>query len=148
MEDVIFFFGFLILAAFLFAMTEIQIEGKFGWAAKLPTWRFKIKSTFFFFNREITGYHTFIFALILLLPHFAFLFIPWSLRAEFFILSFYILLNPLEDFLWFIFNPGYGLRKFNKEHIKWHNYWFLYLPIDYWILIPLGIILYVVATIL
>lgn len=129
-------------------MAEIQIEGKYGWAAKLPTWRFKISSTFFFLNREITGYHTFIFALIFLLPHFAFLFIPWSLGAELYILAFYVLLNPTEDLLWFVLNPEFGIKKFSKQHIKWHKYWFLNLPIDYWVSIPLGIVLYTLAMIL
>jgi len=148
MEMAFFFFGFLMLSAVLFSMAEIQIEGKYGWAAKLPTWRFKISSAFFFINREITGYHTFIFALVFLLPHFTFLFMNWNLKAEIYIIAFYVLLNPLEDLLWFVFNPQYGVKKFNKEHIKWHNYWLFGLPFDYWLMVPLGIVLYTIATVI
>lgn len=145
MENQILFFVILFLAAVIFALAEIQIEGKHGWAAKLPTWRYTINTRLTFFNREITGYHTFIFALVFLLPHFAFVLTPWTLGGELYILAFYILLNPTEDFLWFVLNPNYRLNKFTKEHVKWHKYWFLNLPFDYWITIPTGIVLFTLA---
>lgn len=147
MENQILFFIFLFLAAILFALAEIQIEGPNGWASKLPTWRYKINTRLAFINREITGYHTFIFALMFLLPHFIFVFVPWSIHRELYIISFYILLNPLEDFLWFALNPNYRLTRFRKEYVLWHKYWFMHLPADYWITIPLGIVLFSIASI-
>ncbi|MCU0605802.1 MAG: hypothetical protein MUC33_24470 [Desulfobacterales bacterium] len=39
------FIGFLTLAAWLFALLEIQIEGRHGWAQNLPTWRIENKWT-------------------------------------------------------------------------------------------------------
>ena len=47
------------------------------------------------------------------------------------------------DFLWFAFNPAFGLRKFRKEHIWWHaGSWWIFMPKLYWLLLPAGVILY------
>jgi hypothetical protein len=37
----------------------------------------------------------------------------------------------LEDFLWFVLNPAYGLAKFNRLSIPWHPHWLLGVPVDY-----------------
>jgi hypothetical protein len=37
-----------------------------------------------------------------------------------------------EDFLWFVMNPAFGVRKFRPAFIPWHKRWFLGLPVDYW----------------
>jgi hypothetical protein len=57
--------------------------------------------------------------------------------------SFYFYFWVAEDFLWFAFNPVFGLRKFRKEHIWWHaGSWWIFMPKLYWILLPAGTILY------
>lgn len=145
------FVVFLLVTATFMALMEIQIEGKYGWAEKLPTWRIYNKGTglsklFYDPSQPLTGYHTYLGLLLFTLIHLVFLFIPWTFRLEILILGYYVLLTTIEDFLWILFNPHYGLKKFNKESIKWQTNWFLGLPLPYWPKVPLGIILYLFGT--
>ena len=49
----------------------------------------------------------------------------------------------IEDFLWFVLNPHYGLRKFKPQFIWWHAHsWLWIMPRDYVIYSPIGILLY------
>jgi hypothetical protein len=137
----------LLLSSTFFALLEIQIEGKDGWAGKLPTWRKeeKPKGIFKFIkdpNQPQTGYHTYLWLFIFTMCHFVFVFIKWNLRNEILVISFYSLQNVVEDFLWFVFNPAFGIKKFKKELIPWHTYWFLGIPRNYWFQLPFGIFLY------
>lgn len=146
------FIIFLFLTSSLFALLEIQIEGKDGWAANLPTWKISKKlngifKTFIDPDKPITGYHTYLWIFLLLLVHFPFLITSWSIQKEYFILSYYWLMLSLEDFLWFVYNPSYGIKKFSSKYIKWHTVWLLGLPIQYWIKFPLGILLYYLAIV-
>ncbi|QQS39116.1 hypothetical protein IPM62_00675 [Candidatus Woesebacteria bacterium] len=122
------------ISSFL-ALLEIQIEGKDGWAKNLSTWRLHPKWFNYFpgANKPLTGYHTFLWLFILTLAHTPLLFSAWSLANEFLIISFVLFVLRLGDFLWFVFNPHYGLKKFNKEAIPWHTSWFILLPSQYWI---------------
>ncbi|MFH1543178.1 MAG: hypothetical protein ABIE03_01435 [Patescibacteria group bacterium] len=117
---------------------EIQIEGKDGWAAKLPTFRLKRKVGI----KPVTGYHFFILLFTLIIFHFPAFFTIWSVKKELLLLGAYIFMLTLEDFLWFILNPYYGLKKFNKNNpdIWWHESWFAGLPSFYWYLFPLAVI--------
>ena len=69
----------------------------------------------------------------------------WDIRTEVIILSAYTLIVALEDFLWFVFNPYYGLKKFNKKHIPWHEDWFGPIPLQYVYVIVLWITLFVLG---
>lgn len=124
------YFLLAITCTILFALLEIQIEGKDGWASKLPTWKiyFKNKNP----NTPLTGYHTYTWLLLFLIPHIAFLFIPWSFGKELVVISFYLFIIIFEDFLWFVFNPNFGIKKFKKEYIPWHPVWLGPLPIQYY----------------
>lgn len=119
----------LFLAA-LVAILEIQIEGQHGWAEKLPCKRkttggkfFKILNGLFNDNRPLTSYHVALNAMMIAMWHMIFLFVPWSVRAEIFIVGLLLLFFVTEDFLWFVFNPYYGLRRFKPEMIWWHKTW-------------------------
>lgn len=137
------FFLFVLVSSILLALTEIQIEGAFGWAKKLPTWRKQIK--FGKFGFELTGYHLFFFSLIFILMHFRFVFQPWTLKDELFNVAAFIYMTVLEDFFWFMFNPAYGPSKYNKEHVYWFKSWFLGFPRFYFYLIPLATIILVLG---
>lgn len=128
----------IILISFTVAQTEIQIEGKDGWAKNLPTWRIKNKLTDLLFNgNPLTGYHFWMFSSIFLLFHTPFIFnLNWSLKNELAILASYTFFLVIEDFLWFVLNPNYGIRKFNKVHVTWHKNWIGPVPSNY----PVGII--------
>lgn len=145
----ILFFTFLLAAATLFALLEIQIEGAAGWAAELPAWRFQNRWTRRFLgSRPLTGYHVYFQLFLLLLLHLPYglsLLRP-SLTAELRIISFGLLFWIVEDFLWFVLNPDYGLRAFRRDRIPWHAAtWWWFMPRDYWIFAPLGLAAYVAS---
>jgi hypothetical protein len=131
----VFYFLIAILTSFIFALLEIQIEGEHGWAAKLPTWRFHPRLFKYIpgGNKPLTGYHLYLWWLLITIPHFSFLFTPWSAGKELFTLSFVVFILRLEDFLWFVLNPSYGIAKFQAKHIPWHTNWWVGLPAPYWI---------------
>jgi hypothetical protein len=128
------YFGLAFVCATLFALLEIQIEGKNGWAGKLPTWR--IRSAFFRYipggTDVITGYHFYLWSFLLAFSHIPFIFVGWNLKRELLLLSFLVLVLFLEDFLWFVFNPHYGLSRFNRKSIPWHHHWIGPFPMQYY----------------
>jgi hypothetical protein len=145
------FFGAVLAAAAAFALLEIQIEGgEGGWASNLPTWRIENRWTrLFFSSRPLTGYHLWVHAWVLVMAHlpFALGFAAPTLRGEARIAAFLIFFWIAEDFLWFVFNPAFGVRRFTREHIWWHApTWWWIAPRDYWVFGPLGALLYWYGT--
>lgn len=133
------------LLAFMFAQVEIQIEGAAGWAANLPTWRIEKHwlLDIFWGGRAMTGYHAWIFPCVALFFHFPLLFAShWSWRAEARVIACIMLFWVLEDFLWFVCNPAYGLAKFNAADVAWHKVWLGAAPIDYWFSLAVATLLF------
>jgi len=141
------YFIFCLISSVLFALLEIQIEGKDGWAEKLPTWRLKLKflDSIPGLQKPITGYHIYFFCLLFFLIQMPFLFMKWDLHTELIILSAYFFITRLEDFLWFVFNPNYGIKKFKKEYISWHPDWFGPIPTQYLYSIIIWITLFLIG---
>lgn len=140
----LFYFGLIFALSFWFAKVEIQIEGTEGWAKNLPTWRIEKHwlLDIFFGGRAMTGYHAWVISFLFLLFHLPVAFIEqWSFAYEGRVLGGFILFWLLEDFLWFVINPGYGIKKFKKEYIPWHPTWFSIAPLEYWFAGPIGIAL-------
>lgn len=140
---------YLFIFALVVAALEVQIEGKNGWAANLPTWRPDSSKWYSKLygrincGKELTGYHVFIVLLFLIFFHFPFVAAAkWSLSLELSTLSFLFLTFIIEDFLWFVINPNFGLSRFKPEFIRWHKKWFLFLPADYWLGLASAISLY------
>ncbi len=119
--------------AFLLAKVEINIEGRNGWAKELPTWRIHNGITDFLFSgAPLTGYHFWMFFMIFVLFHYPyFLGQPWNMGIELQLLGLFFYFLIVEDFIWFILNPAYGLKKFNKTHITWHKKWVGMVPLGY-----------------
>lgn len=143
------FAGLVLAASLVAALLEVQIEGAAGWAAHLPTWRFRNGWTRRLLGaRAVTGYHVYAHLLILVLMQAPFalgIAVP-TLHAELRILAFLVLFWVAEDFLWFVVNPAYGLEAFRRDRIPWHAAsWWGFMPRDYWIFLPLGIALYAVS---
>ncbi len=144
--DHVIFLGGLGVVAWVFALVEIHVEGRHGWAANLPTWRIENRWTRIFYgSRALTGYHLYVQLFVTLLLHAPYalgLVRPgWAVEAR--ILSFAILFWVVEDFLWFVINPAFGIRKFAAKHIPWHApTWWLFMPRDYWLLTPIALALY------
>ncbi len=147
MPHLLFVLGVL-AASLAWALMEIQIEGRSGWAAALPTWRFQNAWTRRILGaRPITGYHFYIQFVAAILAHLAyFLGVHPSWALELRIIAFLIFFWNVEDFLWFVFNPAYGIRRFRREDIWWHGEsWWWFMPRDYWLTLPIGLLLYVLS---
>ena len=138
--------GFTLLTAGLHARMEIEIEGPNGWAANLPTKRYDTKLSRLIFGVPITRYHLVMMATVFAFAHLPALVVhPWTVQHELFVLGYAILHFCLEDFLWFAFNPAFGVKKFTHENIWWHSRWFLGLPLAYWTGIPAATLLLALA---
>ena len=55
----------------------------------------------------------------------------WSLRLEARIIGSVMLFWIIEDFLWFVLNPAFGLAKFQAAFVPWHKHWLGAVPTDY-----------------
>jgi hypothetical protein len=142
------FIGFVGAVAWLFALLEIQIEGRHGWAENLPTWRIDNKWTRAIYKKPLTGYHLYAQGFILVMAHlpFGLNLVPWRLQYELRILAFVVLFWILEDFLWFICNRDFGFKGFTPKRISWHrDVWWWIAPREYWLGVPLGTVLYLVG---
>jgi hypothetical protein len=142
MSHLAFFAGTCLLAA-LFALVEIQIEGRHGWASTLPTWRKENQWTRLLYgSRPLTGYHLWVQLFSLLMVHLPFFggWVEWTARGEARALAMLAVFWIVEDFLWFVLNPAFGLKRFRKEHIWWHapGWWWI-APRDYWVFTPLAL---------
>jgi hypothetical protein len=104
---------------------EIQIEGKNGWARKLPCWRkengWVVKNIMG--GRPLTSYHISLISLLTMILHSSFFLILWNWQSELFVLGLLLELLLFDDFFWFAINPHFGLKKFKKEEIWWHKHW-------------------------
>lgn len=140
----------LAVASVLGALLEIQIEGPAGWAENLPTWSARPRWLRpFLGGRAVTGYHLYAHLLVIVLAHlpFGLGLLPFSASAEARILAFIVLFWVLEDFLWFVMNPAFGMNRFRRSEIPWHaGAWWGFMPRDYWIFIPVGVVLYVISV--
>ena len=91
----------------------------------------------------MTGYHAWMFSFIALFYHFPLAFMgQWSLRLEARVLACVMLFWVVEDFLWFVINPAFGVRRFRPRHIAWHKHWAWGAPVDYWIFGILSLVLF------
>ncbi len=136
--------AWILLLAFFFAQVEIQIEGARGWASGLPTWRIEKSPLLdiFWGGRPMTGYHAWVFPfmfLVFLLPVVATG--RFSIRLAARCIGSLMIFWIAEDFLWFAFNPAFGLARLSPEYVPWHHHWFLHLPSDYFIFTVPGIVL-------
>ncbi|MFA5107569.1 MAG: hypothetical protein WC497_04555 [Patescibacteria group bacterium] len=130
---------YLFFLALILAYLEVQIEGNNGWAAKLPTWRVtKGWIVRFSAGRPVTGYHLALTAFLLLFFHYPVLWTEWSWAKELTVLASYLLLVAVWDFLWFVVNPAYGLRRYSAKYVWWFRRWFLGFPIDYYLAVILS----------
>jgi hypothetical protein len=135
-----------LVLAVIFALLEIQIEGKDGWAAKLPCWRqekgllVKLSG-----GRPITGYHIVMITFMILMFHFPLLFVKLSLSIELLILGLMFETFLFEDFFWFVFNPNFGLKKFKKSEIWWHTEWWGPVPSLYYYMTAVCVLLLVLS---
>ena len=92
---------FVIILSVLLGYLEIQIEGRYGWAKNLPTWRRDMNGFVW------TGYHISLWLFLLLIVHIPFIFTTWTAVKECFVLSFLVLILLMEDAFWFLMNKDF-----------------------------------------
>jgi hypothetical protein len=126
-------FIWILILAYFHSRQETEIEGKAGWARHLPTFRISVFITKLFLAKEITGYHIYLLLMFLTIFHGIFLFIPFTMKNEFIVLGLLNYYWVLEDFLFFIVNPHFGISKFRKGCISWHKRWCIFnlIPVSY-----------------
>lgn len=135
--------AYVALLGFFFAQVEIQIEGAAGWAAGLPTWRIEKHwlLDIFWGGRPMTGYHAWVFSFMALAFHLpGVLTREWTWHLELRILGSLALFWIIEDWLWFVCNPAFGLARFTPAFVPWHKHWLLAMPSDYLIMGTLGLL--------
>jgi hypothetical protein len=131
----------LLVMGFLFAMVEIQIEGAAGWAANLPTWRIERHPLLdlFWGGKPMTGYHVWVFSFMAAMFHMPLALLrTFSIRLEARIVGCIMTFWIIEDFLWFVMNPAFGLGRFGPGTVPWHKAWLLGVPVDYWVFMTIG----------
>jgi hypothetical protein len=138
---------FAIIVSAIFALLEIQIEGENGWASKLPTWRLKNPLKKFVNWPYLTGYHFYLHLLFIFILQLPFLLgFPFNLKNEILVIEILLLIMFTEDFLWFAFNPKWGVKRFFTEEVPWHSKKILFLPRNYWISFAIFAMVEIVRT--
>jgi hypothetical protein len=144
----------LCVLALVMALVEIEIEGPYGWAEKLPTpYRVSGPGARLFGlvlgGKPLTGYNLLMFAATLVAFHLPYAFgAPWTAARELALLAAWVAWSALWDFLWFQLNPAYGWRLFRPGNVWWHSRWLWILPLDYSIAGVASLALALVAQVL
>ena len=135
------YYIYTLILSMVLALWEIQIEGKWGWAKLLPTFRINVFFKKLLGGKALTGYHIFLLLTYIIVFHGLFINELGTWRIECKAIGLLSLFFVLEDVFWFIFNPHYTFKRFRKQTIEWHSRWFLGLPYTYWWGIVIGTIL-------
>ena len=133
--------------ALVLALVEIEVEGAYGWAEKLPT-PYRVSGPLarlfglVLGGKPLTGYNLLMFASTLLAFHLPLAFgAPWTAATELALLAAWVSWSALWDFLWFLLNPAYGWRRFRRGNVWWHRRWLWRLPLDYWVAVVVSLAL-------
>lgn len=134
--------------AFGLAAIEIEIEGGWGWAERLPTWwrsRGLVGRVYgvAMGRRPLTGYHVWAFTIPLLVLHLPYAMgVDWTLAGELRTLATFFALAVVWDYLWFVLNPAYTVKRFERGKVWWFEVpWLWRFPLDYYLGIALSLVL-------
>ena len=113
----LFIFILIQLAFAAYAHAEAYMEGKDGWKWNSKWWHIPLGGGFTY-----TAYHVYFYAITLPILIFGvpivLLGFDWHL-IRVLVFSFCIGSN-LGDFLWFVVNPDYSLKKWNPKETRWY----------------------------
>lgn len=145
----------LLLFAWAFGLAgiEIEIEGGYGWAERLPTWFLKRGIVGRVYgalmgHRPLTGYHVFAFTIPIVVLHFPYVMgVDWTLAGELRTIATFFAVAVVWDYLWFVLNPAYTVRRFRRGAVWWFEVpWIWRFPLDYFSGIVLSVALAGLAT--
>lgn len=144
---------YLFIVALALANLEVQIEGANGWAEKLPTWRPSHDRWYskiwrkLMKEKPLTGYHLSILGSLFIFLHLPYFWgSAWSWEVELKSISMFFLISSTWDFLWFVINPAFGIKKFKAVEIWWHKAWLGPWPVDYYYAVIISLILYSISS--
>lgn len=127
--NILLIFLWIVLGFAVMAFLERTIEGPNGWGKKTYGKRFKITKKF-----SITEYHLWFWIFLTILISLPLIVGGFSWKLFGVLLSALAIGCVIEDFLYFIVNPYFGLKKFNPKNVKWH-YWIkigkINIPVSY-----------------
>jgi hypothetical protein len=139
--------------AFGLAGIEVEVEGGYGWAERLPTWfrkRGAVGRTYGLAmgRRPLTGYHVYAFVIPMLVLHLPFVSgVDWTLAGELRTIATYFALAVVWDYLWFVLNPAYTVRRFARGNVWWFEVpWIWRFPLDYYVGVGLSVALAALAA--
>ena len=143
----------LFLWAFGLAGIEIEIEGGVGWAERLPTWYLKRGLTGRIYGivmgqRPLTGYHVYAFTIPMLILHLPYVMgVHWTLAGELRTVATYFVLAVVWDYLWFVLNPAYTVKRFRRGNVWWFEVpWIWRFPLDYYLGVAFSLVLVALAA--
>jgi hypothetical protein len=74
--------------------------------------------------------------------------VHWSLSSELRTVATYFVLAVVWDYLWFVLNPAYTVRRFRRGNVWWFEVpWIWRFPLDYYMSIGLSIALAALAAV-
>ena len=112
---------YITIYAILFSLLEIEIEGKHGWAKKLPT------PPIFY---TLTTYHMIMNIMVILTLIYSLY--PNNIYVMIFYISAWFI---IEDTMWFMLNPYYTITNYRRNNIPWlkDQNWYLGMPLQNYI---------------
>jgi hypothetical protein len=127
---------------------EIEIEGGYGWAERLPTWfrrRGLVGRVYgvLMGHKPLTGYHVYAFTVPMLILHLPYVTgVDWTFAGELRTIATYFALAVVWDYLWFVLNPAYTVRRFRRGNVWWFEVpWIWRFPLDYYVGVGLSVAL-------
>ena len=136
------------LWCFGLACIEIEIEGGYGWAERLPTWwlsRGVVGRVYgvVMGHRPLTGYHVFAFTIPLVILHLPYTMgVEWTVAGELRTVATFFALAVIWDYLWFVLNPAYTVARFKRGNVWWFEVpWIGRFPLDYYVAVGFSIAL-------
>jgi len=109
-------FSWIVLAFIVMAFLEKTIEGPNSWGRKTYGWRYIVSKKL---RLTLTEYHLFFWIFLILLFSLP-LIINYSNKLLGILISAFCIGFIIEDFLYFIVNPYFGIKKFNKKQANWY----------------------------
>lgn len=122
-------FLWIILGFVSMSFWEAYVEGKYPWAGRQVGWKIKMTK-----HISLTAYHFWVYIMFIFFLGLPFLIEGWDTKLFGIILSATCLGLIVEDFLWFIINPFYSLKKFNPKDVYWYpwlNLKIISIPVPY-----------------
>ena len=120
---------FVLFTSLVYALIEIELEGKNGWMTKIPTAKVAYMG-----GKHMTLYHIYMILMITLSVAYQNN-MQYTINSFLYSASYVFLFLLLEDFLWFVFNPYFTIKRYKRREIWWHasQPWILGVPMHNYI---------------